>query len=60
MNPRVKDVIPEPNFTLRITFTNGEVRIFNTHPFLNKGILHQTYHAVVCRSHSLKSGSAIS
>lgn len=41
MNPRVKDVIPEPNFTLRITFTNGEVRIFNIHPFLNKGIFRQ-------------------
>lgn len=29
MNPRVKEVKPNPDYTLTITFTNGEVKIFD-------------------------------
>ena len=41
MNPRVKNVIPNPNFTLNITFENGEVKVFDVKPYLNKGIFKQ-------------------
>ena len=38
MNPRVRSVKPSPDFTITITFTNGETRVFDVKPFLNKGI----------------------
>lgn len=38
MNPRVKEVIANKDFTLTITFTNGEIGIFDMKPYLNKGI----------------------
>lgn len=38
MNPRVKNVIPNTNYTLTITFTNGEVKVFDVKPYLEKGI----------------------
>jgi len=39
MNPRVTNVIPEENFTLLITFSNGEVKKFDVKPYLGIGIL---------------------
>ena len=38
MNPRVRDVKPNNDFTLTITFNNGEVKIFDVKPYLNTGI----------------------
>ena len=38
LNPRVKAVRPQANYTLRLTFTNGEVRVFDVKPYLSKGI----------------------
>ncbi|MEI6822023.1 MAG: DUF2442 domain-containing protein [Bacteroidota bacterium] len=38
MNPRVINVKPEQNFTLLITFSNGEVKKFDVKPYLEIGI----------------------
>ncbi len=38
MNPRVKTVKPIVNYRLLIGFENGEVRIFDVNPYLDKGI----------------------
>jgi len=38
MKPRVQQVKPNPDYTITITFTNGEVKIFDVKPYLNKGI----------------------
>lgn len=38
MNPRVENVKPEQNYTLLITFTNGEVKSFDVKPYLNIGL----------------------
>jgi hypothetical protein len=38
MNPRVKEVIPNNNYTLTITFTNNEVKVFDVKPYLDIGI----------------------
>ena len=35
MNPRVKNVIPENNYTLHLWFTNGEEGIFDVKPYLD-------------------------
>ena len=34
MNPRVKDVKPQDNYNLLLTFTNGEVGLFDMKPYL--------------------------
>jgi len=41
MNPRVKDVDPNPDYTLTLTFQNGEVKIFDVKPYLHKGIFRE-------------------
>jgi len=38
MNPRVKAVRPNPDYTLTLTFANGEVKSFDVKPYLNIGI----------------------
>lgn len=38
MNPRVKEVKPNKDFSLTLTFTNGEVKIFDMKPYLEIGI----------------------
>jgi hypothetical protein len=38
MNPRVKETVPNKDFTITVTFTNGEVGIFDVKPYLDKGI----------------------
>ncbi|MCG3149488.1 MAG: hypothetical protein PCFJNLEI_02951 [Verrucomicrobiae bacterium] len=41
LNPRIKAVQPQPDYKLRLTFTNGEVRLFDVKPYLSKGIFQQ-------------------
>jgi hypothetical protein len=41
MNPRVKEVYPLENYQLRLVFTNGEEKIFDTKPYLNNGVFQQ-------------------
>jgi len=38
MNTRVVEVQPNPDFTLTLTFANGELRRFDVKPYLNSGI----------------------
>ena len=37
MNPRVKDVKPFEDYSLIITFTNNEVKLFDVKPYLSIG-----------------------
>lgn len=41
MNPRVKAVKPNADYTLTLTFTNGEVRVFDAKPYLQTGIFQE-------------------
>lgn len=38
VNPRVKAVKPNPDYTLTLLFANGEVRLFDVKPYLDIGI----------------------
>ncbi len=38
-NPRIEKIKPIENYTLVLTFTNKEVKIFDMQPYLNTGIL---------------------
>ncbi len=41
MNPRVNAVKPNPDYTITLVFTNGEVRCFDVKPYLNIGIFRE-------------------
>jgi hypothetical protein len=41
MNPRVSEVKPNRDYTLTLTFTNGEMRVFDVKPYLDKGIFRE-------------------
>lgn len=41
MNPRVTDVVANEDFTITVTFTNGEVGTFDVRPYLEMGIFRE-------------------
>jgi len=41
MNPRVVAVKPEPDYILRLTFTDGSVRLFDMKPYLDIGVFRE-------------------
>ena len=41
MNPRVQAVKPNADYTLTLTFTNGEIRMFDVKPYLQIGIFQE-------------------
>lgn len=38
MNPRVKTVTPQSDFTLLIGFSSGEKKVFDVKPYLDRGV----------------------
>jgi hypothetical protein len=38
MNPRVKAVVAKDDYTLEVTFSNGQVRVFDCAPLLDFGV----------------------
>jgi hypothetical protein len=41
MNPRVVRVEPNSDHTLTVEFANGEVRVFDVRPYLDRGIFRE-------------------
>ena len=41
MNPRVKEVEADQNYTLLVTFNNGEKKRFDVKPYLNIGVFNE-------------------
>ena len=41
MNPRIKKVKANDDFTLLLEFTNNEIKLFNAKPYLQKGIFRE-------------------
>lgn len=41
MNPRVKKAHPNKDYTINIVFDNGEEKIFDVTPYLDKGIFRE-------------------
>jgi hypothetical protein len=41
MNPRVEAVKPNQDYTITLRFTNGEVKVFDVKPYLDKGIFRE-------------------
>lgn len=41
MNPRVRAVKPNPDYTITLTFTDGTVKRFDVKPYLEMGIFRE-------------------
>jgi hypothetical protein len=41
MNPRVINVKPDKNYSLILTFSNGEVKLFDVNPYLGIGVFQE-------------------
>jgi hypothetical protein len=49
MNPRIAQVIANDDYTLTLTFTNGESRKFDVSPYLDKGIFQELAELPYCK-----------
>lgn len=57
MNPYVKSVRPQQDYCLLLTFENGEKRIFDLKPFLEKGVFKQLKNDSLFKTARVVSGS---
>ena len=57
MNPYVKSIQPEEDYRLLLTFENGEKRVFDLKPFLEKGVFKQLKNIGLFRTARVVAGS---
>ena len=57
MNPHVKYVIPLDNYRFELVFENGERRIFDVEPYLQRGIFTRLQNRAVFQSARVVAGS---
>ena len=57
MNPHVKQVRPLEDYQLEMIFENGEQRLFNMKPYLQKGVFVRLQNRAVFRSARVVAGS---
>ena len=57
MNPYVKSVRPQENYCLLLIFENGEKRIFDLKPYLDKGVFTRLKNVAEFKTARVVSGS---
>jgi hypothetical protein len=57
MNPRIIKVEPLEEYKLKLHFTNNEVKIFDTNPYLNKGIFKELKNSIIFNQVKVFMGS---
>jgi len=57
MNPYVKSVQPQDDYNLLLTFENGEQRVFDVKPYLNKGVFAKLVNPAMFKTVRVVSGS---
>ncbi len=57
MNPYVKFVKPQEDYCLLLTFENGEKRVFDLKPYLEKPVFKRLKNAVLFKTARVVSGS---
>ena len=57
MNPHVKQVRPLEDYQLEVIFENGEQRLFNMKPYLQKGVFVRLQNRAVFRAARVVAGS---
>ena len=59
MNPRAKNVEYENPYKLIITFTNGEVKLFDLQPYLAYPVYEPLKDKLLCRNAEVKYGTIV-
>jgi hypothetical protein len=59
MNPRVRDVRPITGYRLQITFTNGEVGVYDCRPLLDFGVFRELREEAYFRQVRAAGGTAV-
>ena len=59
MNPRVKAVVPRDDYKLEITFTNGEVGIFDCEHLLSFGVFRELQEIGYFRQARAEGGTVV-
>ncbi len=59
MNPRVKTVVPRDCYKLEITFTNGEMGVFDGTPLLSFGVLQELQDTRYFRQARAENGTVV-
>jgi hypothetical protein len=57
MNPMVQSVEALPGHRLRLAFDNGEVRVFDMNPYLDKGVFRELQDEKLFRKAQVVAGS---
>jgi hypothetical protein len=57
MNPYVKQVFPREDFRLEIVFENGEHRMFDAKPYLQRGVFTRLQNRAVFQAARVVAGS---
>ena len=57
MNPQVKQVYPLEDYRLEVIFENGEQRLFNMKPYLQKGVFVRLQNRAVFLAARVVAGS---
>ena len=57
MNPQVKQVHPLEDYRLEVVFENGEQRLFNMKPYLQKGVFVRLQNRAAFRAGRVVAGS---
>jgi hypothetical protein len=59
MNPRAKNISYKSPYNLIVTFTNGEVKIFDLQPYLNYPVYHELKNESYCSKASVENGIVV-
>jgi hypothetical protein len=57
VNPYVKDVHPVDDYRLEVTFENGERRVFDVKPYLQRGVFVRLQNRAVFQAARVVAGS---
>jgi len=57
MHPRVKSVKPLHDYKLKLTFTNGEIRVFDVRTYLSRGVFQELANEAAFKKVKAKLGS---
>ena len=57
MNPAVKNVEPLDDYKLKLLFTNGDLKVFDVSPYLDKGIFSELKNENYFRQVKVVSGA---
>ena len=59
MNPRAKNILYKSPYNLIVTFTNGEVKIFDLQPYLDYPVYKELKNESYCSKATVENGTVV-